>query len=72
MESYFEFNVAFEGRHYFATASRSFPNTQKDKAMRFYKDLCERFPESEGFSVTVVEWECVGHHRTLDFIKEGL
>ena len=72
MESYYEFNVAWEGKHYFATAPRSFPNTRKDKAMQFYKDLCERFPEIEGFSVTVVEWECVGRHRTLDSIKEGL
>ena len=72
MESYFEFNVAHEGRHLFATAPRSFPSCQPDKAKSFYSELCERFPENEGFSVSVTRWECIGHGVTLDFIKEGI
>lgn len=72
MESYFEFNVSYEGRHYFATSPRSFPTCQPDKAKRFYTDLCERFPESEGFNVSVTAWECVGHPKTLEWIKEGI
>ena len=71
MESYFEFNVAHEGRHLFATAPRSFPSCQPDKAKRFYAELCERFPESEGFSVSVTKWECVGYPVTMQWIKEG-
>lgn len=70
MESYFEFNVALNGHHLFATAPRSFPNTRRDEAKRFYKDLCEKYPEHEGYSVSVTEWVCVGYSRTLDFIKE--
>ena len=69
MESYFEFNVAYEGRHLFATAPRSFPSYRVDKAKRFYADLCERFPESEGFSVEVTKWECFGYPVTLDEIE---
>ena len=71
MESYFEFNVSYEGRHYFATAPRSFPASQVSKAQRFYSDLRERFPESEGFNVTVTAWECTGSPMTLQWIKEG-
>ena len=71
MESYYEFNVALEGRHLFATAPRSFPSCQEEKAKRFYYELCKRFPESEGFSIGVTKWSCIGHNRTLDFIKDG-
>lgn len=70
MESYFEFNVAHEGKHVFATDSRSFPASQPGRAWRFYAELCERFPESEGFIVSVTKWECFGHPCTLEFIKE--
>ena len=71
MESYFEFNVSYEGRHYFATAPRSFPACQVSKAQWFYSDLCKRFPESEGFHVTVTAWECTGSPMTLQWIKGG-
>lgn len=71
MESYFEFNVAHEGRHLFATAPRSFPSCQPLKAKRFYFELCERFPESEGYSVSVTLLECVGHPVSLQWLKEG-
>ena len=39
--------------------------------MYSYTELCERFPESEGFEVSVTEWKCVGHQVTLQWIKEG-
>ena len=71
MESYFEFNVSLNGRHYFATAPLSFPSCQRDKAIQFYRELCRLFPEAEGFNVSVTRWECVGHPETLAFIKEG-
>ena len=69
MESYFEFNVAYEGKHLFATAPRSFPSSLEGKAKQFFAELCERFPESEGFSVSVTEWKCYGHPVTLSWLK---
>lgn len=71
MESYFELTVAYEGRFLFSTSSRSFPSSSPDRAKQFYKELCYRFPESEGFSVSVIEWECVGHPVTLKWMWEG-
>ena len=59
------------GKPYFATAPRSFPACQPDRAKKYYTELCERYPESEGFTVSVTQWECIGHSVTLQWIKEG-
>lgn len=48
---HFEINVAKDGRHYFATAERSI--TDSDKAAVVVADIIKRFPESEGFTVSV-------------------
>ena len=70
MESYFEFNVALNGHHLFATAPRSFPTLSRERAKVFYSELCARFPESEGFTVSVTELVCLGYSRTIEFVKE--
>ena len=69
VENHYEFIVTYENRFYFSTSERTCPSTQPDKAKRIYKDLCERFPESEGFNVLVSKITCYGQQVTLDFIK---
>ena len=49
--SWFEINVAKDGRHFFATAKRSITN--KWDLEKVFPVIKARFPESEGFSVSV-------------------
>lgn len=48
---YYEINVAKNGSHYFATAQRSITN--RAKCIELIQDLMERFPDSEGFRLSV-------------------
>lgn len=57
----FEINVARNGKHFFATHERSL-RTLSD-AENVYEELCKRFPEDEGFLVTVSE--CKSETRLL-------
>lgn len=59
---YYEINVSQNGRHYFATAPRSFQYGEfGSKAMVIIaQDFKKRFPESEGFEVTVTFWKSSG------------
>jgi hypothetical protein len=47
----YEINVAKNGKHYFATHERSLTGTAEAESA--LKDFKNRFPESEGFSVTI-------------------
>lgn len=47
----YEINVSKNGKHYFATHERSL--TGQSEAEKAFKDFQERFPESEGFEVTI-------------------
>lgn len=51
MQSHYEINVSHNGRHFFATAERSC--VDRDRAKAVYLSLVDKFPESEGFLVTV-------------------
>jgi hypothetical protein len=55
MQDYFEINVCLHGRHFFATAPRSC--TSRTEARKVYNSIKSKFPESEGFDVTVHQWE---------------
>lgn len=58
MPSYYEINVAFYNRHFFATAPRSIRDRDElDRVLPVFK---EKFPESEGYSITVTYWNCTG------------
>ena len=70
VENHYEFIVTYENRFYFSTSERACPTTQRDKAKKLYKDLCERFPESEGFNVIVSKITCYGEDVTLKFATE--
>lgn len=55
---YYEINVALNGQHLFATAERSI--TDKWKAEEVYKLFKEKFPESDGYKISVTYWEKAG------------
>lgn len=55
----YEINVAKNGKHYFATTLRSCQT--ETQAQILYRDLKEKYPEEEGYTVTVEYWTEVGH-----------
>ena len=59
MQSYYEINISKNGQFVFATAERS--ATSESSAKKLFKLLKEKFPESEGYKITITYWECVGH-----------
>ncbi|NKC48120.1 hypothetical protein I6H96_02530 [Brucella anthropi] len=63
MQSYFEIYVSLNGTHFFATAPRSC--ITQDAAEGVAKEIRSRFPEADGFKVSVTHYRCSGH--TCDF-----
>lgn len=62
MTNHYEINVAYNGRHFFATAEHSFTTSEQAKeALRIFT---ERFPESDGYSITVTYWMASGSDVT--------
>lgn len=55
---YYEINVAFEGKHYFATAARSL--TDQVKAERMFEHFTRVFPQGLGYKVTMYRYETIG------------
>lgn len=56
---YYEINVALNGRHFFATAERSITDRKSlDTVLSVFK---QKFPENEGYSISVTRWEQIGH-----------
>lgn len=60
---YYEINVSKNGKHFFATAERSI--TSFMQAERMYAIFKEKFPESEGYEISVTEWNKVG--KSVEF-----
>ena len=58
---YFEINVSLNGRHYLVviTAECSL-HSPEEEARKVYDDFKSRFPETEGFKITVTKWETAG------------
>lgn len=56
---YYEINVSLNGRHFFATSEHSVQDAYKAESL--YKVFLKKFPESEGYRVTVTKWETKGH-----------
>ena len=55
---YYEINVSLNGKHLFATAERSIVNTmQLQKVYGLFK---EKFPEEDGYKISVTEWNKIG------------
>lgn len=61
---YYEINVALNGMHFFATAERSIKDSKK--LHKVYGMLKERFPKSEGFHISVTEWNKNGTHIRME------
>ena len=59
---YYEINVAKDGYHFFATAERSIYSLKQLKKM--YKLFLEKFPEEEGYSITV------SHHPGTSYLMD--
>lgn len=64
MQSHYEINVSLNGNHLFATSPRSCVDIHKAKEV--FLELEKRFPENEGFTVTLTHWEVSGTR-----IKQG-
>jgi hypothetical protein len=47
----YRINIAKSGKHFFATARQSI--TSKAKMERVYSELLSKFPESDGYFITV-------------------
>ena len=61
---YYEINVALNGKHLFATAERSITTDwELDKVYSLFK---EKFPESEGYELSVTMWEKTGKHIHME------
>ena len=52
---YYEINVALNGKHLFATHERSI--RWESELKRLLAIIVEKFPESEGYEVSVTKWE---------------
>lgn len=63
---YYEINVALNGKHLFATAERSI--TTSWDAEKVYKLFKEKFPENEGYEISITYWENVG--KFIDMERE--
>lgn len=62
MEDYIEINVSKDGRHFFATAQRSIKTFPVDGWKEILRIFQEKFPESEGYKISVTKWESRGTH----------
>jgi len=59
---YYEINVSLNGKHFFATAERSVTVMYELKTI--YNIFKVKFPESEGYKITVTKWENSGRDIT--------
>lgn len=55
---HYEINVSKNGGHLFATHERSIVSFEKLKEV--VSIFQEKFPENEGYEVSVTEWSCTG------------
>lgn len=53
----YEINVSLNGRHFFATHERSITNASA--LMMVFKVFAEKFPETEGYKISVTRKECM-------------
>ena len=60
---YYEINVTLNGKHFFATAERSITNPWDLRDA--LKVFLNKFPESEGYKISVTKWEKVGEELNI-------
>lgn len=66
----YEINVALNGRHLFATHERSLQSKYQIK--KCLEIFIEKFPESEGYKISVEKWEKTGKNIEIDSILSDL
>lgn len=66
---YYEINVSKNGVHLFATAERSAQSPWSARAI--FEEIEKRFPEEEGFTVTVTLWQKQGQYVNLRNLPWG-
>ena len=69
MEDHYEINVAFNGWHLFATAPRSVI-TEND-LKKVLNIIVQKFPEKEGYSISVRKWEARGYTVDIGDVLGG-
>jgi hypothetical protein len=67
IQSHYEINVSYKGRHLFATDTRS--AVDENTARMLVNIIIERFPAKEGFEVSCTHWRCGGTSVTFDVPK---
>ena len=60
----YEINVSLNGKHFFATHERSITNIWK--LQEVLPIFMEKFPEAEGYKITVTEWQKTGKHMDME------
>jgi hypothetical protein len=60
----YEINVSFRGVHFFATAERSVTSFLDLK--KVFPVIRDKFPESEGYEISVTEYHRVGKQISLE------
>jgi hypothetical protein len=60
---YYEINISKNGMHFFATAERSI--TSYKELQKVYSVIQEKFPKSEGYELSVKEYQVIGKHVEL-------
>ena len=64
---FYEINVSHNGKHLFATAERSL--TTRADMEKLYGIFKEKFPETDGYKVSVTYWEKIGQPVKLQQTK---
>ena len=62
---YYEINVSLNGKHFFATAERSITNPWDLR--KKLKVFIQKFPESEGYKISITKWEKIGQELEIDY-----
>lgn len=60
----YEINVSLNGKHLFATHERSLQFS--DKTIELTKLFYIKFPESEGYKLTISHYKTIGHTMSVD------
>lgn len=60
----YEINVSLHGKHFFATHERSIVNKQKLKEV--YNVFKEKFPNEDGYEITVTYWTKSGREINME------
>lgn len=64
MFDHYQINVALNGRHFFATTPHSIRTA--DDLLKVLPTIKAKFPEAEGFKITVTHWETRGRDILVD------